>query len=325
MLRLIAIALATLWLAAPAQAQTSASPHWPNRPIRWIVPYPPGGGTDLVSRAVGQKLSEYLGQPVVIENKPGANTIIGTSALAQAEPDGYTIALIADSHSINVAAGRKTPYDSEKDFIPIVQLLRVPFVLIANSEKVPQKTLPEIVSYAQAHPGWLTFGSLGPGSPHEIAAMWLRSIAKVDMLIVPYRGVGPALQDTVAGHVKLMLLGVSTADEMIKAGRVHPVATTSGTRLDAAPDLPTVAEQGYPEYEFVTWYGVVAPRGTPPEIVARFNREINRAMADPEVKARIASAGGDIVGGTADHFDAMLHSDVAKYRKIFALTGLKLD
>ena len=318
--RLLAgLAMAGLMLAA-AQAET-----WPSRPIRWIVPYPPGGGTDLVSRALGAKLSEYLGQPIVIDNRPGGNTIIGTAALAQASPDGYTVALITDAHAINAAAEKPMPYDSDRDFVPIVQLLRVPLMLIANVDQVPERTLPEVLAHARKDPGWLTFGSLGAGSPHEIAISWFKSMAKVDILIVPYRGIGPALQDTVAGHVKTMLLGVSVADEMIKAGKVHPLAVTSGARLKTSPAVPTIAEQGFPDFEFVTWYGAVAPRGTPPEIVARLNTEINRALQDPDVQAKIGSAGGEITGGTPAQLADIMHRDLPKYRRIFAETGIKLE
>jgi tripartite-type tricarboxylate transporter receptor subunit TctC len=318
--RLFLIPLFVLCAFSPAQAET-----WPSKPIRWIVPYPPGGGTDLVSRALTAKLSEYLGQPIVIDNRPGANTIIGTGALAQSPPDGYTVALITDAHAINVAAGKQLPYDSERDFAPILQLLRVAFALIANSEKVPERTLQELVQHAKTDPGWLTFGSLGPGSPHDISFAWFKTMARINALVIPYRGIGPALQDTVAGHVKTMMIGVAVGDEMIKAGKVHPIAVTSGQRLKSSPNVPTVAEQGYPDYEFVTWYGMVAPRGTPPEIVARLNAEINRALQDPEVQAKIGSAGGDISGGTPEQLAEILRRDVVKYKKIFADTGIKIE
>ncbi|HEY2134753.1 MAG TPA: tripartite tricarboxylate transporter substrate binding protein [Xanthobacteraceae bacterium] len=298
---------------------------WPSRPIRWIVPYPPGGGTDLVSRAIAAKLSDYLGQPIVIDNRPGGNTIIGTEVLAQSNPDGYTVALITDAHAINAASDKPLPYDSERDFVPVVQLLRVPLMLIANTELVPEQTLPEVVAHARKDPSWLTFGSLGTGSPHEIAMSWFKTMAKIDILIVPYRGIGPALQDTVAGHVKAMMLGVSVADAQIKAGKVHALAVTSGTRLKSSPTVPTIAEQGFPEYEFVTWYGLVAPRGTPPEIVARLNGEINRALRDPDVQARIGATGGEITGGTSAQLGEIMRRDLPKYRRIFAETGIKLE
>jgi tripartite-type tricarboxylate transporter receptor subunit TctC len=217
------------------------------------------------------------------------------------------------------------PYDSERDFAPILQLLRVAFALIANSEKVPERTLPALVKHAKEDPGWLTFGSLGPGSPHDISFAWFKTMAKINALVIPYRGIGPALQDTVAGHVKSMMIGVAVGDEMIKAGKVHPIAVTSPQRLKSSPDVPTIAEQGYPDYEFVTWYGMVAPRGTPPEVLARLNKELNRALQDPDVKAKIGSAGGDIAGGTPQQLTEILRRDVIKYRKIFAETGIKID
>jgi tripartite-type tricarboxylate transporter receptor subunit TctC len=323
-LQLLSVVMASAAALAPATSHAQ-SDQWPSKPIRWIVPYPPGGGTDLVSRAVTAKLSEYLGQPIIIDNRPGANTIIGTGAVAQAPPDGYTVALITDAHAINVAAGKQLPYDSERDFAPILQLLRVAFALIVNSEKVTERTLPEVVKRAKEDPGWLTFGSLGPGSPHDISFAWFKTMAKINALVIPYRGIGPALQDTVAGHVKSMMIGVAVGDEMIKAGKVHPIAVTSGQRLKTSPNVPTIAEQGYPEYEFVTWYGMVAPRGTPPEIVARLNKELNRALQDPDVRAKISSAGGDISGGTPELLADIMRRDVVKYRKIFAETGIKIE
>jgi tripartite-type tricarboxylate transporter receptor subunit TctC len=323
--RLTVLVLALLALSPSVPVAKAQSDSWPTKPIRWIVPYPPGGGTDLVSRAIGAKLQDYLSQPIVVDNRPGGNTIIGTAALAQSAPDGYTVALIADPHAINVAGNRKMPYDTERDFVPIIQLLNVPFIFIANSELVPARNLPDLVKMSQDKPGWLTFGSLGPGSPHEIAGAWLRAITKMDMLIVPYRGVAPAFKDTVAGHVKTMILGVSVADEMIKAGKVHPIATTAPRRLATMPEVPTVAEQGYPDFQFVTWYGVVAPRGTPEAIVKRLNAEINRALADPETRDRIAAAGGEIVGGPPERLAQVIRTDIVKYRKIFAETGYKLD
>ena len=324
-LRAIVVLIVAGVMLALAQAGTARAETWPSRPIRWIVPYPPGGGTDLVSRAVAAKVSEYLGQPIVIDNRPGGNTIIGTGVLAQSNPDGYTVALITDAHAINAASDKPLPYDSDRDFVPIVQLLRVPLMLIANVEQVPEATLPEVVAHARREPNWLTFGSLGPGSPHEIAFAWFKSMAKFDGLIVPYRGIGPALQDTVAGHVKTMLIGVSVADEQIKSGTVHALAVTSATRLKSSPGVPTIAEQGFPDYEFVTWYGMAAPRGTPPEIVARFNTEINRALHDPDVQARIGTAGGEITGGTSANLADVMHRDYPKYRRIFAETGIKLE
>jgi tripartite-type tricarboxylate transporter receptor subunit TctC len=317
--RRIAIALTiTVAELASASAQTAG---WPSKPIRIILPYPAGGGVDSTFRLVGAKVADALGQPIVIENKPGADNIIGTTAVHQSPADGYTFGFIGDSHGVNVALGRNMPYDSEKDFVPVIHVLNVPFVLIANSAQVPFRTLPELIDHAKKNPGWLTFGSLGPGSPHEIAMRWLKAMWGLDMLIVPYRGITPALQDTVAGHVKTMFVGVAVADEMIKAGKVHPIAVTARDRLKSAPDIPTIRELGNPEFEFVTWYGMMAPRGTPPEIVARMNQEFNRALQDPELNKKISGTGGEITGGAPDRVMQLYRQDVEKYRNIFTLTG----
>ncbi len=325
MVRILAAVMIGLVASMTADVGTSHAQNWPTKPIRWIVPYPPGGGTDLISRTVSAKLAEVLHQPVVVDNRSGGNTIIGTSAIAQAAPDGYTIGLITDAHSINEAAGRTLPYDSERDFAPILHLINVPFMLIANSAIVSERTLPELVSHARRDPGWLTFASLGPGSPHDISMQWFKTMAGIDALLVPYRGIGPAFQDVIAGHMKTMIIGVSVADEMIKAGKVHPIAVTTTYRLKSEPDVPTVAEQGYPDYDYLSWYGMVAPANTPGPIVERLNREINAIMLDPEVRARIEAAGAEVAGGAPERLTATIARDLQKYRKIFAITGIKLD
>ncbi len=269
--RLLVAALVGLATMAGTRADS-----WPSKPIRWIVPYPAGGGTDVVSRAVGAKLSDALHQPIVIDNRPGANTILGTHALAQAPGDGYTIALITDAHSINQASGKPLPYDSERDFLPILQLLRVPFMLVVNSELVPMRTLPELIKHAKENPGWLTFGSLGPGSPHEIAMSWFKTMAGLDLLIVPYRGISPALQDVVAGHVKSMLIGVAVADELVQSARgdlAEGQPVRSGAFPWARPDCP-VAGHGRAS---------AAPAGSPLRGVERAPRP--RFPFDPRGRA----------------------------------------
>lgn len=321
MIRKLCLA-AGLWLVLVG---TGLGDAYPSRPIRWIVPYPPGGGTDTVSRPIAAKLSEFLGQPVVIENKPGGATIVGTAATAHAEADGYTFGLITDSHSINAAFAKAMPYDSANDFTPILQLIRVPLVLIVNAQDVPMNTLPELIRYANAHPGWFSFGSLGSGSPHELGFLWFKQLSKLDALVVPYRGTNAALQDTLAGHVKGTFVGAAVANELIKAGKVKPIAVTSLARLKSAPNIPTFAEQGYPGFEFVTWYGLVAPRGTPPDIIARLNVEISRALRAPSVAESISSAGGEPVGGSPEQFAKMLQDDIARYTDIVRRTDAKPD
>lgn len=318
-MRFVCMIVATL--VSLSGAGTAQS--WPERSLRWIVPYPPGGGTDITARLVGDKLSQQLGHPVVVDNRPGGNTIIGTTAMVQAQPDGHTIGLVTDAFSANIALDRKMPYDSLRDLVPVVQLLEVPFVLIVNPGLVPMRTLPELIKHAKANPGWLTLASLGPGSPHETALAWFTNIAGIDAMIVPYRGGAPAMQDLLAGQVKGMMLGSSSALEMIKAGKVYPIAVTSRTRLDSLPDVPTVREQGYPDYAFSSWFGVVAPAKTPQVTLQRLNREINIALKTPDVRDKIVSTGSMVAGGSDNELGDLIRANVDRYRKIFALTGAK--
>ncbi|ARP98877.1 Bug family tripartite tricarboxylate transporter substrate binding protein [Pseudorhodoplanes sinuspersici] len=318
-MRIRSAALAILLVLSSTALAVAQS--WPSQPIRWIVPYPAGGGTDLMARTLGVYLEKSLGQPIVVENKPGASTVTGTAALAQAQPDGYTVGMVFDSLAINAASGMALPYKAETDLVPVIHLANVPLVLIVNAEQVPMKTLPELVAYAKAHPGWFTFGSLGPGSPHEIGFLWLKAISKMDALVVPYRGVNPALQDVIAGQIKGMFLGVAVADEFIKSGKLRAIAVTSTTRLKSAPDIPTIAEQGYPEYDFTTFYGLAAPKGTPPAIVSKLNQEVNKALQLPDVRSKIDPTGAEITGGTQKQFADFLENNLSKFRKIVSLTN----
>jgi tripartite-type tricarboxylate transporter receptor subunit TctC len=311
---LLALVLGSFVIAANAAS-------WPNRPIHWIVPYPPGGGTDLLARVIGAQLEKSLGQAVVIDNRPGGSTVIGTNALASATPDGYTIGMVFDSLAINSVLGVPTSYNPEKDFVPIIKLAYVPLVLTVNSEQVPMKTLPELVAYSNAHPGWFTFGSLGPGSPHEIGFLWFNGMSKMGALVVPYKGVAPALQDVISGQIKGMFVGVSVADEYIRQGTLRALGVTSPQRLISAPDVPTIAEQGYPEYDFTTFYGLAAPKGTPPEIVDRLNKEINRIFLMPDIRDQIEKTGAILGGGTQQEFGNFLATNFAKFNKIMVLTG----
>ena len=316
---LLGICLALL--AIMAGTDTASAESWPNKSIRWIVPYPAGGGTDLMARVLAAQLTKSLGQSVIVENKPGGSTVTGTAALAQAEPDGYTVGMVFDSLAINAVLGTQVTYDPEKDFVPIINLAYVPLVFIVNTERVPMKTLSEVVVYSKSNPNWFSFGSLGPGSPHEIGFLWFKAMSKMDALVVPYRGVAPALQDVIAGQVSGMYLGVSVADDYIRQGKLRALGVTSAKRLTSAPDMPTIAEQGYPDYDYVTFYGLSAPKGTPPGIVNRLNEEINRALQLPEVRSRLEPTGAILAGGTSAEFATFLAANFAKYRKIMAATG----
>jgi tripartite-type tricarboxylate transporter receptor subunit TctC len=317
----VLFALCFVFLAATDQAVHAAS--WPNRPIHWIVPYPPGGGTDLVARVIAAQLEKALGQPVIVDNRPGGSTVTGTAVLAGAAPDGYTIGMVFDSLAINAVLGVSTSYNPETDFTPIIKLADVPLVFTVNTQQVPMKTLPELVAYSKSHPGWFTFGSLGPGSPHEIGFLWFKAMSKMDALVVPYKGIAPALQDVVAGQVKGMFVGVAVADAYIDQGILHALGVTSPKRLPSAPNVPTIAEQGYPDYDFVTFYGLAAPKGTPPEIVDRLNTEINRIFLMPDVRAQFEKTGAAIGGGTSREFGDFLVANMVKFKKIMPLTNEK--
>ncbi len=310
------LALSLALCATVAHADT-----WPSKPIRWIVPYTAGGGTDLMARVLASHLEKTLGQRIVVENRPGGSTVTGTAVLAQAEPDGYTIGMVFDSLAINSVLGVATPYDPGKDFAPIINLAYVPLIFIANTKEVPMKTLPEVVAYAKSHPDWLTFGTLGPGSPHEIGFDWFKSVAGIKAVAVPYKGVNPAMQDTIAGQIKAMFLGVAVADQYIREGKLRALAVTSAKRLESAPDVPTIAEQGYPDYNFVTFYGLAAPKNTPQPIIDRLNKEINSAFQDPEVRKRLEPIGAILAGGTSKEFSDYLAANMIKFRKIMAPTA----
>lgn len=298
---------------------------WPSRPIHWIVPYPPGGGTDLMARVIGVHLEKLLGQSVVIDNKPGGSTVVGTAALTHAEPDGYTVGMVFDSLAINPVLGLQTPYNPKTDVAPIIKLANVPLVFVVNTAQVPMKTLPEVVAYSKSHPQWFTFGSLGPGSPHEIGFLWFKHMSGMDALVVPYRGVAPALQAVVAGQIKGMFIGVSVADGYIKKGTLHTLAVTSAQRLASAPDVPTIAELGYPDYDYSTFYGLAAPKGTPPQIVERLNKAINQVLKMPDVKERLGTTGAVLAGGTSQEFGAFLAANFGKFQKIMALSAAKAN
>lgn len=314
----------TLVLALLAWTANAYAQAWPSQPLKWVVPYPPGGNTDVIARAIAEKIAGPLGQPIVIENRAGASTITGTTAIARAD-DGHTIGLIVDSHSINASFDRPLPYDSANDFAPIIQLVRVPFALAVNAEKLPVTNLREFVAHAKAKPGTVNFASIGPGSPHQIAMEWFRALAGIDVVIVPYRGVAPAMNDVVAGHVQSMVSGLNIVRPQMEAMKVRAIAVTSAERLKVVPDVPTFIEQGYPSFSYITWYGMVGPKSMPQAHVQRVNAEIDRALKLPDIAEKIEQAGAEPVGGSAETFRRMMIDDIAKFRDIIKISGSKPD
>ena len=315
----LALAAALAPVVAGAQAQAS----YPSKPIRFIVPYPPGGGTDIVARLVAQKMAASMGQQVVVDNKPGASTIIGTDLLAKAPPDGYTIGLITDSHAINPTFFPKLPYDPVKDFAPVTQLVFVPLVMVAHPS-LGVKTLPELIALARQRPGKINYASIGNGTPHQLSMEWFKAMSGTFMTHIPYKGVAPALADLVAGQVDVMFTGTSSAAPYVRQGKLVPLAVSSAKRQPSFPDTPAVAEvPGLAEFDFMTWYGVATPAGTPRETVLRLQREIAAALNQPDVKERLASLGVVGAPSTPEEFGAFMRKESASLARLVRLTGVK--
>ncbi len=316
---LLGLALA----CALAPAAASAQAGYPGKPIRFIVPYPPGGGTDIVARLVAQKMTTSMGQQVVVDNKPGASTVIGTDMLAKAPPDGYTIGLITDSHAINPTFFPKLPYDSVNDFAPVTQLVFVPLVMVAHPS-LGVKTVPELIALAKQRPGKINYASIGNGTPHQLSMEWFKAISGTFMTHIPYKGVAPALTDLVAGQVDVMFTGTSSAAPYARQGRLVPLAVSSAKRQPAFPETPSVAETpGLGEFDFMTWYGVAAPAATPREIVLRVQREIAAALSQPDVKERLASLGVVGAPSTPEEFAAFMRKEAASLARLVRQTGVK--
>ena len=310
------VLLASLFVSAAALAQA-----YPSRPIRLVVPNAAGGGLDIVARVVGQRLAQQLGQPVVVDNKPGASTIIGTELVVKSAPDGYTVGLVTDSHSINPNFVQKMPFDSVKDITPITQLLDGYYAL-AVWPGLNVKTPKELVAAAKSKQ--LSYGSAGNGSPHHLTFEWFKSMTKMDIVHVPYKGVGPAIADTMAGHVQAAFSGMPTALPHAATGKLSVLAVSSPKRLSYAPDIPTMIESGYPEFVASFWYGMIGPAGMPRDVVLRLNRETQRALTSPEVRERFTTLGVEpVLQQTPEEFATFLRKDAAKYAEIVKTSGAK--
>ena len=310
--------VALLALAAPAGAQTA----YPQKPIRMVVPFPPGGGTDILARLFGQKMSETLGQQVIIDNRGGAGGTIGTDIAAKAPPDGYTLILVSGSHAINPGLYPKLPYDSVNDFAPITQLATSPGILVVNPS-LPVKSVKDLIALARAKPGQINYASAGSGTPPHLAGELFKVMAKIDMVHVPYKGNAPAFTDVIGGQVSLIFPTMPSAMPFIKSGRLRPIAVTSAKRSPAAPDIPTIAESGLPGYEATSWYGILAPARTPREIVARLHEVLVSIIGSPDMKDKLAAQGLDPVGNTPQQFAAVIKSEIAKWAKVVKASGAK--
>jgi tripartite-type tricarboxylate transporter receptor subunit TctC len=315
-----------LHLAAGAAALPFA-PHvaraqvYPTRPVRLIVPLAPGGATDIVGRLMGQWLSERLGQPFIIENRPGAGGNIGTDTVVKARPDGYTILMASTTNAINATLYNKLSFNFIRDIAPVATISRNTLVMVVHPS-LPAKTVPEFIAYAKANPRKLNMASPGNGSPNHVSGELFKMMTGVDMVHVPYRSGGPALTDLLGGQMQVMFPATVSSIEYIRAGRLPALAVTTATRADALPDIPTVAEF-VAGYEASNWFGVCAPNATPAEIVDKLNKEINASLTDPKMKARIVDLGGDVLALSPAEFGELIAEDTEKWGKVVKSAGIK--
>ena len=311
------LALAALLAAAPAAAQ-----NYPVRPVRVIVPFAAGGNTDITARAIGARLSDVFGQQIVVENRPGGATNIGTELVAKAPPDGYTILMGGATNAINMSTQAKPPYDTLRDFAPIILCVKGAN-LLATHPSLPARNLKELIALAKARPGQLNFASSGLGSSNQMAGELFKMMANVNIVHVPYKGNAPALTDTMAGHVEMMFSGVPALIPHIQSGRLRAIAIGSLKRFTAIPEVPTFDESGVKGYEATTWFGLMAPIKTPKEIVARWNTEVGKILAAPDLKSRFINEGLEPMGGTQEEFSKFIRAEIEKYAKVVAATGMK--
>src|SRR5260221_1898067 len=306
-------------------AALSARAHsYPNHALRLIVTVPPGGVVDILSRAIGQKVSENVGVPVVVDNKPGASAQIGTELLAKSPPDGYTFMMAYSAHVTNPLLNANVHYDPINDFTPVVHVGYIPLILVIHPS-VPATSVRDLIALIKSKPGQMQFASGGAGAGAHLSGELFKYLAGLDLIHVPYKGNAPALADVLGGQVPIMFDTITTALPQVREGRLHALAVTSDARSALAPELPTMIEAGLPGFEVSAWYVILLPARTPPEIVTRLNAEIVRALADPELKARFAGQGVEIVGGAPDVLDKFLRSETARWQKLVAATGMKAE
>lgn len=322
MLRTIVALLGAALLAGAAPAYTQS---YPTKPVRLIVPFAPGGSTDTLARTIGQKLTESLGQQVVIDNRAGGNGNIGMGIVAHAAPDGHTLVL---GYIANLGIGpslfANLPFDPVKDYAPITQLAVSPNLFVVHPS-VPAKSFREFIAYAKANPKKINFASAAVASLGHLAGELLNTAAGIEMQHVPYKGSGQAVIDLLAGQVQAMFSGMSSVMPHIKAGKLRPLAVTGAQRSAAAPDVPTIAESGYPGFEAAAWYGVLAPAGTPRTVIVRLHDDIARVLKMPDVKERLENVGFELVGGTPEAFEAYIQSEIKKWAKVVKASGVKAE
>jgi tripartite-type tricarboxylate transporter receptor subunit TctC len=314
-----AFALLLLALAAQGVAQP-----YPSKPIRVIVPYPPGGVVDVIARSVGERMTQTIGQPSVIENRVGAASAIGTELVARAAPDGYTLIVASPAHTTNISLNSKLTWHPIRSFAPVAMVGVIPNAILVHPS-MPAKTLAEFISHAKANPGKINYASAGAGSSVHLAAELLQQMAQIKMVHIPYKGQPEAVTALITGEVSMMPLTMALAKARVQAGQARALAVTTPKRSSALPDLPTVAESGYPGYEVSTWFGYLAPAGTPPEVVNKLNAEINAALKHPDVEKRLVALGAELDPGTPQAFGAYLEADMTRWARVIKQAGIKSD
>ena len=307
-------------MSAPAQSADS----YPVKPVRLVTPFPPGGGTDILARALAPRMSESLGGSVIVENRSGAGGLVGIEAVARATPDGYTLLLVSGSLTIIPSLFPNVRYDPVKDFTPVTLATRQPYIAVVHPS-LPAKNIRELIALARARPGQVTYASAGSGGAGHLGMELLKTMVKVNIVHIPYKGSGPALIDVLGGHVSLMFASAPSAMPHIKTGRLRALAMTGSQQSAAVPGVPTIAESGLPGFETYGWYGVLAPAGTAPPIIARMHGAIIKAMAAPEVMERIVADGSEAVAGTPEQFADYIKRDIPKWAKVIKESGARAD
>jgi len=317
-------ASATFEVSAGQVSPDPAGGNYPERPVRLVVPFAPGAGTDITARTIALKLASSWGQNVVVDNRPGAAGSVGVDLVVKSAPDGYTLSMITSSHTVNASVDSKLPYDLGHDLSPVTQATVQVSVLVINPG-LPAKSVKELIALAKAKPGTLHYGSSGTGGLSHFAGALLGYLAGIEITHVPYKGGSPALNEVIGGHIQMIVQTLLQAQPHIKSGRLRALAVTSAKRSRAVPELPTMAEAGVPGYEVTGWYGIVAPPKTPRAIVTRLNREIVKVLHTQEVRERLAAAGSEVVGSSPEEFGAHINSEVAKWSKVAKQAGVRIE
>ena len=314
----ILAALALLAPLAPAGAQT-----YPARPIRFIVPYAPGGGADIACRIIAQKLQENTGQPVIVDNRPGASEIIGTEAIAKAAPDGYTMGFMSNTLPINQTMQSSLPYDAERDIMPVTRMISVPLVMVVPPS-LGVNSIKELVALAKDQPGKLNYATFGAGGPHGLAMEWFKSVSGANIVAVPYKGIAPGMAALASGEIQVMLTGLTAGLSQMKAGKIKALGVTAATGAAAAPEIPPIARD-YPEFDMTTWYGLAVPGATPANIVARIHSEITKVLNAPDVKKRFEGLGVETAPMGHEEFVALVRAEAKLWARVIRTAGVKVN